>query len=438
MWRLLLLIAVAITGILGLAWLPLQAQNDKRCFSETNQCINGRIREFWEQSGGLSVFGYPIQPQQAEVVEGQLITLQWFERNRLELHPENERPYDVLLGRLGVDKLELEGRNWRDFETLAPGSVMGGTCRMFVETGHSVCGDFLDAWRANGLEFDGQPGFSDAENLALFGMAVSSPQTEVVEGREYLVQWFERARFELHPEYEPPYRVLFGLLGNDLASVVRPQPRPSESTAPPETNPPPRDTNSCPTEVLDSLQSAYEQVAFRDFMGCADTVMRGEQLDGALQWFERGVMIWLPPLMDDDPGRLYVVYRTDGKGLTILHQGYQVFADMWNADTDLPDAEPPSDELLAPTGRFGKVWHDHADVRERLGWAIAASQPDIIDAQLFFVSNSADVTNEQRTEPAASSGALLWTRTIEPTNSNATRAVYAFGPEPANVLLVQE
>jgi hypothetical protein len=30
------------------------------------------------------------------------------------------------------------------------------------------------------------------------------------------VQWFERARFELHPENQPPYNVLFGLLGNEV------------------------------------------------------------------------------------------------------------------------------------------------------------------------------------------------------------------------------
>ena len=80
-----------------------QAQQDERCFPETGACISGRIREFWEQNGGLAVFGLPLAPQQEETLEGQALQAQWFERARLELHPENARPYDVLLGRLGVD-----------------------------------------------------------------------------------------------------------------------------------------------------------------------------------------------------------------------------------------------------------------------------------------------------------------------------------------------
>ena len=26
---------------------------DERCFPETNQCIGGRFRQYWEQNGGL-------------------------------------------------------------------------------------------------------------------------------------------------------------------------------------------------------------------------------------------------------------------------------------------------------------------------------------------------------------------------------------------------
>ncbi len=56
-------------------------------------------------------------------------------------------------------------------------------------------------------------GTSEPESLALFGLPVSEPQTETVEGSSYTVQWFERARFELHPENQPPYNVLLGRLG---------------------------------------------------------------------------------------------------------------------------------------------------------------------------------------------------------------------------------
>src|SRR5438128_6960278 len=65
------------------------AQADQRCFPETGFCIAGRIRSFWEHNGGLPVFGFPITPQQEQAIEGRPLQVQSFERNRLELHPEN-------------------------------------------------------------------------------------------------------------------------------------------------------------------------------------------------------------------------------------------------------------------------------------------------------------------------------------------------------------
>jgi hypothetical protein len=192
------------------------AQVGERCFSETGYCIAGRIREFWEQSGGLTVFGFPITPQQEELIEGRPFQVQWFERNRLELHPENQRPYDVLLGRLGADRLAQQGRDWFQF----PKSQPQVGCRFFEATGHNVCGEILDVWRANGLELDSSRGKSEAENLALFGLPLSDAQTETIEGKEYIVQWFERARFELHLENAPPHNVLLGLLGNELGPTL--------------------------------------------------------------------------------------------------------------------------------------------------------------------------------------------------------------------------
>jgi hypothetical protein len=190
-----------------------RAHAAQRCFTETNQCIDGRIAEFWEQNGGLAVFGFPIGPQEQTTVDGKTFTVQRFERNRLELHPENARPYDVLLGRLGADRLTQQGRDWFGF---AKSGDTGG-CRVFPETGHSVCGAILKAWRANGLQIDGKKAVSDAESLALFGMPLSGVLTETLsDGKQYQVQWFERARFELHPENAAPYDVLLGLLGNEV------------------------------------------------------------------------------------------------------------------------------------------------------------------------------------------------------------------------------
>ncbi|MDW8389528.1 MAG: META domain-containing protein [Oscillochloridaceae bacterium] len=54
------------------------------------------------------------------------------------------------------------------------------------------------------------------ESLALFGLPISEPLTETIEGKDYTVQWFERARFELHPANRPPFNVLAGRLGAEV------------------------------------------------------------------------------------------------------------------------------------------------------------------------------------------------------------------------------
>src|SRR5215216_6017220 len=97
-----------------------QAQPACRIFLETGHQICGRLLEYWAQNGGLPVFGYPIGEQVSQTIESKQIEVQSFERNRLELHPENARPYDVLLGRLGVDTLERTGRDWKKFGKVGP------------------------------------------------------------------------------------------------------------------------------------------------------------------------------------------------------------------------------------------------------------------------------------------------------------------------------
>ncbi len=202
-----------MTGMAFFSTVPhATGRSAERCFSETGFCISGRIRSFWEQNGGLPVFGFPTGPEQDMAIEGRMVRAQQFERNRLELHPGNRPPYDVLLGRLGAERLSQMGRDWRSF----PQSQPQPGCRFFPETGHNVCGDILAAWRANGLELDGRRGTTEAESLALFGLPLSDLVSETLsDGKTYQVQWFERARFELHPELAPPHRVLLGLLGNE-------------------------------------------------------------------------------------------------------------------------------------------------------------------------------------------------------------------------------
>ncbi len=179
-------------------------------FPETGHTLGGGFRAFWEQNGGLPIFGFPISEEFTEIgSDGRPVTVQYFERHRFEWRPEHTPPYNVLLSRIGDDILRRQGRNWMTFEQSGP--VAG--CRYFAETNQSVCEPFLSYWQRNGLEFDGRPGKSFAESLALFGLPLSTPRVEETQpGTMVIVQWFERARFELHPDGQ----VLLGLLGNEL------------------------------------------------------------------------------------------------------------------------------------------------------------------------------------------------------------------------------
>ena len=77
-----------------------------------------------------------------------------------------------------------------------------GMCQTFHETGRLLCGTFLQYWYAHG-------------GLAQQGYPISAPINEVsdLDGKEYRVQYFERAVFEMHPENRPPYNVLLSQLG---------------------------------------------------------------------------------------------------------------------------------------------------------------------------------------------------------------------------------
>lgn len=207
------ILIVVLLSLLVPAATPGVSAADERCFPETGFCLSGRLREFWERQGGLPVFGFPISAMRSEAGPVGPISVQMFERARLELHPENRRPYDVLLGRLGADGMAQAGVPASPPETPQAG------CRFFAETGLNVCPPFLNAWRRYGLDL-GQPGISAAESLALFGLPLTAPQPmRLSNGQTYTVQWFERARFEDHG----PNGVLFGLLGSEQNQNLRPQ-----------------------------------------------------------------------------------------------------------------------------------------------------------------------------------------------------------------------
>ncbi|HLT19366.1 MAG TPA: hypothetical protein VKZ96_07925 [Thermomicrobiales bacterium] len=212
------IIATSVKDVLPTA--PDQRAGDDsetyRFFDETLHALGGpagpEFLDFWNASGGLPVFGYPLTSEYTELNPdlGAPLRVQYLERQRFEHHPELAgTPYEVLIGRLGYTAAERAGL--LDHEAFQPVESAPDGCLFFSETGHTLCGRFLNYWQSAGLEF-GDEGVSYRESLALFGLPLSEEFTDPATG--YVSQYFERAIFEYHPENEgTPYEVLLRRLG---------------------------------------------------------------------------------------------------------------------------------------------------------------------------------------------------------------------------------
>src|SRR5690606_30468916 len=133
--------------------------------------------------------------------------------------PISGTPYEVLLGRLGNEVLLAMGEDWLTFPKADPSAA-----NYMEATGHAIAPEFIEYWSSHGLDL-GDEGISFRESLALFGYPISEPQMETnSSGDTVLTQWFERARFELHPDNPEGQQVLLGLLGNEVLAAAQPGP----------------------------------------------------------------------------------------------------------------------------------------------------------------------------------------------------------------------
>ena len=92
-------------------------------FEETGHTVEEPFLKYWRERGGLRIFGYPISNI---YTEGSL-QVQWFERVRMEMHPENPPDTRVLLGHLGYEALKertFDRYEVQIYGTPAPDTVM--------------------------------------------------------------------------------------------------------------------------------------------------------------------------------------------------------------------------------------------------------------------------------------------------------------------------
>lgn len=179
---------------------------DAQSFSQTNQALTEPFRSYWEANGGLPIFGYPIGPMHVETNsnDNKQYLVQYFERARFELHPELVgTPYYVELGQLGlIAAQKAKAAIPNPFYSVSPPANNPSNSVFYSkETGHTIRHGFLAYWQANG-------------GVAIFGLPLSEEFVETdADGHAYAVQYFERARFEYHPEAPPGFTVQLTRLG---------------------------------------------------------------------------------------------------------------------------------------------------------------------------------------------------------------------------------
>ncbi len=184
-WRYLAIVLLLLGGAPAVAAAP-----GERCFAETGFCIAGPFLDYWTTHGGLAAFGYPLQAETQEKLEDrQVYTVQYFERARLEAHPEHGgTPDAVQIGRVG-----------RYLRAPDPPAAAAPDAPWFPETGHAVAAPFVAYWLGHdGLTTLGYP----LTDLLPPGPDAGTP-----------VQWFERGRLEWHPDTATPGDITAARLG---------------------------------------------------------------------------------------------------------------------------------------------------------------------------------------------------------------------------------
>ncbi len=155
---------------------PGPACENAEYFPDTRHNVCDQFLKFFNERGGAEIFGYPLTEWFVE--DGRLV--QYFQRVRMEHHPENPLAYQVQLGLLGDFFAPA------DKKTPIPLSEKPRSNdrerRYFPETGHTVGYSFLKFYDEKG-------------GLDIFGY----PLTEfTVENGRY-VQYFQRALMEWRP-----------------------------------------------------------------------------------------------------------------------------------------------------------------------------------------------------------------------------------------------
>jgi len=205
-----------------------QGEGNYRYFPETGHSVSGDFLTFFDTWGGIEIFGYPLTEPFVE----KNVTVQYFQKARLEAHPENPEPYKVQLGLLG-DEL-----NYRQPAVVAP-RFASRRQLYFPETGHTVSYAFLDYFKSKG-------------GIDIFGYPITEMQFE--DGS--IVQYFQRLKMQWHPE-DRTAPVQIGNLGELYVSIYRDRIPPEAFQVPSSPRPGPSPTVANITNIRAVVSLRY-------------------------------------------------------------------------------------------------------------------------------------------------------------------------------------
>lgn len=189
-----------------------------RTYAETGYAVCFDFLKFYDQYGGVDLFGLPISG--LEDRNGRIV--QYFYNARFEWQPEQPAGERVVISDLGREYFLIRSENPQLLAAKNPGTQnnyvkrpdnailqmfkpevavaqAGEQGEYFEETGHWVSGEFLATYRRS------------ADPLRVYGLPITDAYQDSITGLQ--IQYFDKVRFELHPEAQPDARVQLSNLG---------------------------------------------------------------------------------------------------------------------------------------------------------------------------------------------------------------------------------
>jgi hypothetical protein len=236
---------LAVLGMLGVLFcalspLSVAQTTDTRYFEETEHNVSGDFLRFYDAYGGRAIFGYPL----TRVLTENGRQVQYFQRARMELHPDHPKGQRVQLGNLGVEL----GYTQSPVPLAQIPSTDHPDKRFFPSTGHTVAFAFLDFYDKN-------------EGPTVLGDPISE---WIIELNGRIVQYFQRGKLEWYPENPAGLRVQPGMLGTiyveQYVDPIHTEREPNYSRrAPPALTPTPEE----PTPIVSAVTNLHLRVTVK-------------------------------------------------------------------------------------------------------------------------------------------------------------------------------